>query len=143
MSTKVISRVSPVERRIRQFYGHLNEGCFARCYLMVDPLVRHSPSSVTLYKYLQSLGAFRDHFGQVVVQRVEVQLHLDEPNKRFQDRDFAVGKTTWKDQQGEEHVFQERWVRNGRYWYTVCTGFVTPDDRKLDPADVAARSAGR
>src|SRR5579872_5614587 len=100
MSIPVTSPIATVERRIRQFNDHLNAGRFTRCYRMIDPLVRQSPTAVTLYQYLQSLQAFRDHFGQVVVQQVEMQLHLDEPNKRFQDRDFAVGKTTWKDQHG-------------------------------------------
>ncbi len=134
MSTPVTNSAAALQRRIRTFYTHLNKGSFPRCYEMIDPVVRQSPNSVTLYQFMQSLQAFRDHFGQVDLQQVDIQLHLDEPNKRFQDRDFAVGKTTWKDRQGREHFFQERWVKNGRYWYTVCTGFVTPDEDEARPA---------
>jgi hypothetical protein len=134
MSGKTSTSHAAVETRIRRFYDLLSQGRFARCYLMIDPLLRHDPNSVTLYQYMEALGAFRERFGTISVQQVHVQLHLDERNKRFQDRDFAIGKTVWRDHQGQEHTFLERWVKNGRYWYTVCTGFVTLGREATRPA---------
>jgi hypothetical protein len=65
-------------------------------------------------------------FGSVEVVAVHLRLHLDEPSRLYGDRDFAVGQTSWRDAVGEERVFQERWVRDGRNWYTRAVGFVSP-----------------
>jgi hypothetical protein len=54
-----------------------------------------------------------------------VDLHLREPSVLYEDRDFATGKTIWEDKSGGRHSFLERWVRDGRTWYTRSSGFVT------------------
>ena len=93
---------------------------------MIDPQVRDASGSVTLYQYGNSLHEFMDRFGPLMVRAIQLSLHLDEPNRLYQGRDFAVGKTTLSDALGDRHAFLERWVREGRAWYTRSTGFVTP-----------------
>ena len=115
-----------LKRKISAFYGLLNRKELEPCFRMIDPTVRHDSGSVTLLQYADSLSRFLNHFGEVRIRRIDVQLHLGESNKLYRNRDFAVGQTVWEDQTGEEHTFQERWVRDGKTWYTRSTGFVTP-----------------
>jgi hypothetical protein len=126
MTTKAENRPTALKRRIQRFYDLLNEGEFARCYAMIDPRVRRNSASVTLYQYENSLRQFRAHFGGIRIMEIRVDLHLNEPSKLYEGRDFAVGRTVWEDQLGEQHVFSERWVRESRSWYTRSTGLVTP-----------------
>ncbi|MCI0359752.1 MAG: hypothetical protein L0211_14845 [Planctomycetaceae bacterium] len=93
---------------------------------MIDPRVRAKPSSVTLLQYENSLRDFLDSVGAVSIVKTDVQLHLDEPSKLYEDRDFATGETVWQDEDGNSHVFQERWVRDGRSWFTRSTGLLAP-----------------
>ena len=130
MSTRIENSQSSLKRRIRQFYNLLNQGDFKRCHQMIDPRIRCKPSSVTLLQYENSLRAFLDHFGFVKVVEITIELHAKEPSKLYEERDFAVGKTTWIDEAGEEHTFLERWVREQRAWYTRSTGFIAPADEK-------------
>ena len=127
MKTQETTRVSPVESRVRRFYECLNAGQFRDCFEMIDPSIREDPHSVTLYQYMQSLGSFLKYYGSVQVLEVELHVHANEPSVRFRNRDFAIGKSSWKDQREGAHIFQERWVKNDSDWYTVATGFVTPD----------------
>ena len=131
MNAKLKGQTVSLEKRIRQFYGLLNERKFAECYRMIDPVVRDKPSSVTLYQYENSLRAFLDHYRQIRVQAIQLDLHLGEPSKLYNDRDFAVGQTSWEDEFGEKHQFQERWVRDGRSWYTRSTGLVAPPTKRV------------
>jgi hypothetical protein len=126
MSARTVNRQSSLKRRIRQFYKLLNERAFERCYLLIDPRIRDKPNSVTLLQYTNALRDFLDHFSSVKVLQINLDLHLDEPSKLYEGRDFALGTTTWQDETGVQHVFSERWVREGRAWYTRSTGFVTP-----------------
>jgi hypothetical protein len=126
MRARIVNRQSSLKRRIRQFYNLLNERAFERCYLLIDPRIRDKPNSVTLLQYTNSLRDFLDYFGSVKVLEISLLLHLNEPSKLYEGRDFAMGKTTWQDEKGEQHAFSERWVWEGRAWYTRSTGFVTP-----------------
>ena len=142
MNTPESLRVSAIESRVRQFYQCLSEGRFRECYQMIDPAIREDPHSVTLYQYMKSREDFLGYHGKVEVLKVELRLHANETSARFQNRDFAIGKTTWKDRHGQEQVFLERWVKNGGDWYTVCTGFVTPDREKVAQTDVLSQAIG-
>ena len=124
MTAKTKAQTTTLAKRIRHFYDLLNEGRFDECYRMIDPVVRDKASSVTLHQYQTSLRAFLDRYGAVGVREIALDLHLDEPSKLYGDRDFAVGKTVWEDESGQEHHFQERWVRDQRTWYTRATGFI-------------------
>ena len=112
-----------LKRRIRRFYACLNRRDFASCFAMIDPRVRDNPSSVTLLQYETALSRFLDSCGSIKVNELDVT-HLGEPNKLYEGRDFAVGKTFWTDKSGECRAFSERWVREGKTWYTRNTGFV-------------------
>jgi hypothetical protein len=130
MAMKTKSRktnpAASLRRRIRRFYELLNAGAFASCFDMIDPAVRNKPTSVTLLQYENALREFVERYGTITPTQIDVNLHLDEPSKLYEDRDFAMGKTVWADQSGEERVFSERWVRDGKAWYTRSTGFVVP-----------------
>jgi hypothetical protein len=127
---ETINRVeAALRRRVRAFYEHLNRGDSEWCYRAIDPTLRASPSSVTLHQYATALDRFLTWCGTVRVRQIgPIVLHLDEPNRLYQDRDFAVIPVVWEDHVGQEHVFRERWVRerNGR-WFTRSTGFLTPE----------------
>ncbi|HZU37746.1 MAG TPA: hypothetical protein VFA18_17635 [Gemmataceae bacterium] len=126
MSTRTAKGQAALERRIRSFYKHLNQQNVAACYQMIDPQVRDRPDSVTLYQYGSALHEFMDRVGALKLLAVHVTLHVDEPSRLYQGRDFAIGKAMLADSDGNQYVFQERWVRQGRGWYTRSTGFVTP-----------------
>jgi hypothetical protein len=126
MKTKAQTTHSSLRRRIRQFYKLLSERQFAHCHEMIDPRVRRKPTSVTLLQYTNAAADFVDRHGSFTVVELSVDLHLGEPSALYEGRDFAVGKTICEDSRGEQHVFSERWVRDGRTWYNRCTGFVTP-----------------
>jgi hypothetical protein len=140
MTTRAVNQQASLKRRIRQFYNLLNQRAFDRCHQMIDPRVRSTPSSVTLFQYENSLREFLAYFGSVKVLEITVSLHLNEPSKLYEDRDFAVGNTNWEDEAGEQHTFSERWVVEGRSWHTRSTGFVTPTlSKKVLPNGSADR----
>jgi hypothetical protein len=128
---KAENRQSSLKRRIRQFYDLLNQRDFGRCYQMIDPRVRNKASSVTMLQYENSVGRFLDTFGSVKNLEISINLHLDEPSKLYEGRDFAVGNTAWMDEGGEQHLFSERWVCEGRVWYTRSTGFIVSESAML------------
>ena len=92
-------------------------------------------SSVTLFQYENALREFLDQFGVVKVVEINLELHLNETSKLYDGRDFAIGKTCWADEAGNHHVFSERWVFEGRKWYTRSTGFLIPDANKATSHD--------
>jgi len=124
MTTKTDSQLVSLKRRIRQFYELLNKQDHASCHQMIDPRVRQKSSSVTLLQYEHSIREFLAAVGEIDIERIELDLHIDEPNELYEDRDFATGQTWWTDGKGEQHLFSERWVREGRVWYTRNTGFI-------------------
>src|SRR5437870_1748500 len=126
MTTRNENTPAFLKRRIRQFYKLLNQQRFEGCYQMIDPRVRLKPSSVALFQYQNALREFLDQFGAVEVIELTVDLHSDEPSELYEGSDFALGKTTWTDEAGEQHVFSERWVWEDEAWYTRSTGVVTP-----------------
>ena len=130
MTMQTINQASLVEQTIRQFYDLLNAGLFARCYRMIDPSIRADPTSVTLPRYEESLSAFQACVGKVRVCQVEIDLHIGEPSKLYDNHDFAVGKTTWEDERAEQHVHQERYVCRGQSRYTRSTGLVAPSQTR-------------
>lgn len=126
MKTKSETMRSSLKRRIHQFYKLLNERNFERCHEMIDPRVRRRPESVTLLHYADAAAEFLDQCGGLKFVQLDIELHLREPSVLYEGRDFAVGKSIYEDARHQRHVFAERWVRDGRSWYTRSTGFVTP-----------------
>ena len=130
MSTSADTKQSGLRRKIRHFYDLLNRQDFGQCYRMIDPRVRAKASSVTLFQYQSALSQFVAGVGPIKILEISIALHVNEPSELYEGRDFAVGETTWKDRTGAQHVFAERWVREGRLWYTRSTGFLTPAAEK-------------
>lgn len=126
MTSRSENKQSALKRRIRQFYDLLNQRDFDRCHQIIDPRIRLKSGSITLVEYEDCLRKFLDVFGSVQIVEISVNLHLKERSELYDGRDFAVGKTTWEDDAGGQHVFSERWVWEGRAWYTRSTGFVVP-----------------
>lgn len=126
MTTKTRTSTAALKRRIKRFYDLLNQREFQRCYEMIDPRIRSKASSATLLQYQNSLSVFLDRIGSVMVRDVSFDLHLDEPSALYEGRDFAVGKTSWRDSLGVEREFVERWVQEDGRWYTRSTGFLIP-----------------
>jgi hypothetical protein len=99
------------------------------CYHVLDPDLRAAASAVTPYQYVSSLKRFLALYGRIDVLEIDaIKLHLNEPNRLYNDRDFASVELTWQDRFGHCHTFRERWVRDRRgRWYTRSTGLVAPE----------------
>jgi hypothetical protein len=128
MTTKTRISAAALKRRMKRFYELLNRREFQSCYELIDPRVRAKASSVTLLQYQNSLARFLERMGSVEVTDTRFELHLDEPSTLYEGRDFAIGKTSWRDAGGVEREFAERWVHEGGKWYTRSTGFLLPTD---------------
>lgn len=121
-----------LKRRVRAFYAHLNARAFDKCFRFLDPRVFAQPGSVTLIQYETTLAAFMAHVGEVRVKEVVITgLHVGQPNKLYEGRDFAIGKTAWEDANGSVHQFAERWVCDDGVWYTRATGMTLPAEPAL------------
>jgi len=131
VQTADIRIASTLRKKVRQFYEYLNRGELEWCYHALDPCLRATPSAVTQYQYACSLKRFLDEYGRIhVVQIDPIQLHLNEPNRLYNNRDFAMVEVIWEDRLAQRHSFKERWVRDRRgRWYTRSTGLVTPQKR--------------
>ena len=77
-------------------------------------------------QYSTAAAEFLDHCGSLSLVDLDIELHLREPNTLYEGRDFALGNAICKDAREQRLAFSERWVRDGRSWYTRLTGFVTP-----------------
>jgi hypothetical protein len=94
---------------------------------MIDPRVREKPASVTLHQYENALRRFLESVGHVEVKQIrDVKLYLDEPNKLYEGRSFALCKTIWTDKKENCFDFSERWVYEKSVWYTRSTGLIKP-----------------
>lgn len=125
-----------IKRRIREFYRRLNRRQFGRCYSLIDPRLRDNPGTVTLFQYEKALGEFLDQIGEVQIREITIHgVHLNEPSKLYEGRDFALCKVVWQDSAGEEHSFSERWVHVESKWYNRSTGLLVPVAAKKSPAN--------
>jgi hypothetical protein len=126
MSTKTKNQEAVLRKRVQQFYEFMNGQDFAHCHQMIDPRVRSKPSSVTLFQYANALRDFLTAVGPIEIEGIDFVLHLNEPSPLYENRDFAVGETHWKAENGTHNTFSERWVRDGKTWFTRNTGFIIP-----------------
>ena|SRR5229473_4556508 len=127
--TKTVRATTALKNRIQEYYRRLNARDFQWCYRAIDPAIRNQATSVTFLQFASSLARFLDHYGSVGVRpnAIDIQLHQNEPNSLYENRDFAVVRVLWHDSTGGLRHFQDRWVRNGRSWYSRTTGLVTHD----------------
>ena len=128
MRTKTATLGASLKRQIQRFYKLLDQGRFSECYDLIDPRIRDKPTSITRLQYESSLREFRGRVGSVGKIVVAIEVHENEPTRLYEGRPFALGKTTWKDRHGRQQTFSERWVREGRSWFTRSTGLLAPTD---------------
>ncbi len=124
--------LAALRRRIKQFYSRVDQRLFEKCWEMVDPHIRAEARSITQCQYTAALERFVTWCGAVRICTIEpVHIHVNEPSRLYENRDFATVRVTWEDSRGEVHIFTERWVRGRRgWWYTRSSGLVVPGDRE-------------
>jgi hypothetical protein len=125
--TKTVRATTALKNRIQEYYRRLNARDFQWCYRAIDPAIRNQATSVTFLQFASSLARFLDNYSSVGVRPngIDIQLHQNEPNSLYENRDFAVVRVLWHDGTGGLRHFHDRWVRNGRSWYSRTTGLVT------------------
>jgi hypothetical protein len=114
-----------LHHRIRTFFRYLNRQAFDKCWSFLDPALRER-GRVEEDKYAKSLSEFLDHFGAVEIVTVKIDLY---PGVRSGERtqDSAYPLIVWKDARHVPHLFRERWVKDGKTWYTRVVGLVVPE----------------
>src|SRR5713226_2318203 len=129
--TRTFRAATALKKRIQEYYRRLNARDFQWCYRAIDPAIRDQATSVTFLQFASSLARFLDYCGSVSVRPngIAIQLHQDEPNSLYENRDFAVVRVLWHDSTGDWRHFHDRWVQNGRSWYSRTTGLVTPESK--------------
>ncbi len=113
-----------LKRRLKAFYAALNEKDWDRCLTLVDPRLR-AAGRIDSAKYAASLVRFREHYGPVRPEFIKLTLYLDAAANKHDPRPFAYVVVLWQDKHHEYHLFRERWVREGKTWYTRVAGLVT------------------
>ena len=110
-----------LRRAIRGFYDCYRQEKWALCYNRIDPQLREA-AKVDFDSYRESLQAFLREYGDVSNRMIEVsEIH----RSKHDPRPFAYASIVWRDRSHEFHVFRERWVFDGRRWYTRVVGLVT------------------
>ena len=96
---------------------------------MVKGLIRFALIWAISWFLTPYVNRFLDRHGTVRIIAIEpISLHLNEPNRLYNDRDFATALVAWQGDHGEAHKFRERWVRDRRgWWYSRCTGLITSE----------------
>jgi len=112
-----------LEKRIFAFYDSLNRGAFDEACALTDPEI---PAKAPYKLYAQRMREFMKWCGSISIFRIDINLHINEKNTLYGDRDFAVGHIIWTDERGEEHEFRENWVKNNEQWHTRVMGFFPP-----------------
>lgn len=103
-----------LRKRIKEFYRSFNQQNWEKCFSFIDPEI-----NLEYQHYADSLERFYEHHGPIRVLSIDLQMHLDEPNKLYGNRSFACGTTKWR-----EGTIQERWVKTGGMWFTRMTGMM-------------------
>src|SRR5258708_27496701 len=129
--TKTVRATTALKHRIQEYYRRLNARDFQWCYRAIDPAIRNQATSVTFLQFASSLARFLDNYGSVGVRpnAIDIQLHQNEPNFLYENRDFAVVRVLWHASTGGLWHFQNRWDRNGRSLDSRPTGIVTTENK--------------
>ena len=110
-----------LRRAIRSFYDSYRREKWLPCFNRIDPQLREG-SKVDFDGYQDSLQTFREAYGDVSI----LTIVLSEVHRSKHDpRPFAFASIVWRDRSHEFHVFRERWVFDGKRWYTRVVGLVT------------------
>ncbi len=130
-----------LRNRIKSFYRHLNGHAFDKCWSFLDPDLRQK-GRVEEDKYAKSLSEFLDHYGAVEIVSMTIDLY---PGVKTHERtqDCAYPLIVWKDAKRVAHLFRERWVKDGKTWYTRVVGLVTPEGDGTTEPDPQSKSRPR
>jgi len=114
---------SALRRRVMQWYDRFNDQDWTACYRFVDPQLT-STGKVNEEFYVESVLRFHDRYGVVRPWHIRVSVHVTGPRTASDRRPFAYVYTVWQDKENEFHMFRERWVREGKRWYTRVAGLL-------------------
>jgi hypothetical protein len=112
-----------LRRRVMRWYGRFNSQRWSECYALVDRRLTSS-GKVNAEAYARSLRNFQSRYGAVHPWHVRISLHLTGSRPASDPRPFAYVYTVWQDERHDFHMFRERWVQDGRSWYTRVAGLV-------------------
>lgn len=112
-----------LRRCVKQFYDWFNSEDWDKCYAAVDSRLT-ATAKCERTPYVNSLKAFKRHFGSVTPTRIEPSVHMDASTNKHDDRPFAYVQVEWRDSRNEEHSFRERWVKDAGRWSTRVAGLV-------------------
>lgn len=126
-----------LRQRIRRFYKDFNEGRWERCYKALDPRLREQ-ARVDPGSYAESLHRFAERYAPLRIEYLRLNLYPKVKGNPRADRDFAFVVILWQDRENQFHLFRERWVKEGRNWFTRVVGLVVHDRDGRD--DHAGRS---
>ncbi|HEY2411396.1 MAG TPA: hypothetical protein VGI40_04105, partial [Pirellulaceae bacterium] len=112
-----------LRRRVMSWYSRFNDERWSDCYALIDPSLASS-GKVNAEAYTHSLRNFRSRYGTIRPWHVRISLHLTGSRPTSDSRPFAYVYTVWQDDRHEFHMFRERWVQEGKNWYTRVAGLV-------------------
>ena len=114
-----------LRRAIRGFYECYRKEKWELCYNRIDPRLL-AGSKVDFNCYRDSLVAFKQRYGDVIIRMIDV----GETHKSKRDRrPFAYASIIWQDRHAEFHVFRERWIFHDARWYTRVVGLITHQEQ--------------
>ena len=122
-SKKESSARVALRRRVMRWYAQFNAEKWDDCLALVDPRLT-STGKVKAVPYVESLVRFKNRYGAVHPWHVRLSLHLAGSPRASDTRPFAYVYTVWQDDRHGFHMFRERWVRDGKKWYTEVAGLV-------------------
>ena len=112
-----------LRRRVLGRIHRLNAGQWDQCYEVIDPRLR-GKGTPERAAHAAQLSAFRSEYGSVHPWHTRISLHPGGAKNKQRGRPFAYVYVVWQDAAKGFHLFRERWVKDGRQWYTRVVGLV-------------------
>lgn len=125
-SPKEMSARIALRRRVMSWYARFNGEKWDECWGFVDPRLT-SAKKVERTPYVASLARFKSRYGAIHTWHVRISLHLTGTRPASDPRPFAYVYAVWQDDRHGFHMFRERWVLDGKKWYTEVAGLVVND----------------
>ena len=120
MPRKYSNIMDDLDNRIRRYYVVLNEGPSLSAYAFLDvDLFEDFCDNSQMELHAQLVESFRRVTGKITVLQVVMDVHLGENLSVYKGRDYAMGRTKWRDEKGVIHFFSERWVKGKHCWFTL------------------------
>lgn len=100
-----------LESRIRKFYQLIENSQFERSFDFIDESAKMSPVAMSLHEYVQSMEMIVACYSLITIDEVIMQVHLNERNKEYEGKDYAIGTVIWTDGEAKAKTFSERWIK--------------------------------